>query len=101
MKKILPHSTENRVDDRIVALRPAANDAIKSERIVMVTPAEWVRPSLMPHIFGLTEESVKKHRLRGRWLDGLHFKKTGKREYWYNVTAITEWINSCDFIEEQ
>lgn len=62
-----------------------------STQVVAVEPAKWVRPNLLPSIFGITAGAARKYRERGEWLEGTHFKQKG-RNYWYNRVEIDNWV---------
>ncbi|NQD78633.1 DUF1233 family excisionase [Pseudomonas sp. CrR14] len=56
------------------------------------TPAEWIRPRLLPQIFGITAEAARKYRERGVWLEGKHYRKDPVGQYVYNRNAINGWM---------
>lgn len=64
------------------------NDALKS-----TYTANWIRPSLLPKIFGITAEAARKYRERGLWLEGKQFKRVG-RNYWYSCSQIDAWLDA-------
>lgn len=57
------------------------------------TPA-WVRGSLIPGMFGITQEAARKYRERGVWLEGKHWKKDPLGKVVYNPQAISNWLGS-------
>ena len=66
---------------------------MKTETPTNTHQANWVRPKLLPQIFGITAEAARKYRERGVWLEGEQFKQVG-RNYWYNCSQIDAWLDA-------
>lgn len=59
-----------------------------------IMPAAWVKPKLIPPLFGLTIEAANTNRKRGVWLQGVHWKHDPQGNVVYNWRKIEEWMAS-------
>jgi len=57
-----------------------------------VTCGRWVRGSLLPSMYGISEETARKYRERGIWLEDKHWRKDPIGRYVYNPSAIDDWF---------
>lgn len=63
----------------------------KIERFPVQT-GRWVRGALLMSVFGLSEETARKYRERGLWLEGKHWRKDPVGRVVYNPPAIEDWF---------
>lgn len=63
-----------------------------AEKIVFQLP-KWVRGSLLPQLYGITEEAARKYRERGIWMEGRHWKKDPVDRIVYCPDQIEQWLS--------
>lgn len=63
-----------------------------SNNVIGISPAKWVRPSLLPIIFGITPEAARKYRERGVWLEGKHWRYDPVNKIVYCPSEIENWM---------
>lgn len=65
------------------------------ERIIspMFFP-NWVKPSQLERMSGITATQFKSKVRRGRWAEGVHFKRDRDGVTWINWKAIDEWVSN-------
>lgn len=62
--------------------------------------AEWVKPSVMATITGLTKRAMDRKRETGRWPKGLVWDKV-EGEVLYSIAGYNKWVNqnrSCRLV---
>ena len=55
------------------------------------TGIDWVRINRYIELTGETAHSVR-HKRRTHWLEGVHYRKAGDGQYWYNLPNINQWL---------
>lgn len=58
---------------------------------IAIVPANWVKPDLLPFLFGLTKGAADKKRQRGEWLEEKHYRKAPDNNFVYNWRQIEKW----------
>jgi len=56
-----------------------------------IMPATWVKPGLLPYLFGITKGAADKKRQRGVWLEEKHYRKAPDETIFYNWRQIEKW----------
>jgi hypothetical protein len=56
-----------------------------------IMPAAWVKPGLLPYLFGITTGAADKKRQRGVWLEEKHYRKAPDDTIFYNWRQIEKW----------
>ncbi|KXS51415.1 DNA-binding protein [Marinobacter persicus] len=59
---------------------------------IALNPARWVRPILLPALFGITPEMARKYRERGLWLEGKHWRFDPIKRVVYCPAEIEKWM---------
>jgi hypothetical protein len=62
-----------------------------TERIVLVTPSEWVQGWILEHMNGYSLDAQKAKRSEGVWEEGVHWCKAPDGRILYNWRAIDKW----------
>jgi len=57
-----------------------------------IQTGRWVRGSLLMAIFGISEETARKYRERGIWLEGRQWCKDPVGRVVYNPSSIDDWF---------
>jgi hypothetical protein len=55
-------------------------------------PGRWVRPKLLPFIFGINPDQARKYRERGIWVEGKQWRYDPIRRVVYCPTEIENWL---------
>ena len=58
---------------------------------IAIVPATWVKPVLLPYLFGITTGAADKKRQRGVWLEEKHYRKAPDDTIFYNWRQIEKW----------
>lgn len=53
----------------------------------------WVKPQKMEELKGMTPDALKSKRTSGQFIEGVHWRKAGDGNIYYNFEAIDDWIN--------
>jgi hypothetical protein len=68
---------------------------MSNETIATLLP-KWVKTSKYAEISGWSSDALKKKRLSGIWIEGVHWQTGPDKNVFYNWRAIDEWIeNDC------
>lgn len=60
--------------------------------LASLAPAKWVRPNLLPVLFGINPDQARKYRERGIWLEERHWRYDPLHRVVYSPKAIEAWF---------
>ncbi len=55
---------------------------------------DWVKPIQLERMSGITYTQFKSKVRRGRWVEGVHFKRDLDGQTWCNWKAIDRWVDN-------
>ncbi len=70
----------------------STSDSIQTKSLPALIPGRWVRPNLLPVLFGINAEQARKYRERGFWLEEKHWRFDPVRRVVYNPEEIANWF---------
>lgn len=53
---------------------------------------DWVKPIQLERMSGITATQFKSKVRRGRWIEGVHWKRDRDSQTWCNWKAIDRWV---------
>jgi len=53
----------------------------------------WIRAKKLAELKGYSEDSIKKDKAEGKFIEGLHWKKDEKNRVWWDYEAIDTLIS--------
>ncbi|MBQ91876.1 DNA-binding protein [Marinobacter sp. SS5-14b] len=70
----------------------STSDSTQTKSLPALVPGRWVRPNLLPVLFGINAEQARKYRERGFWLEEKHWRFDPVRRVVYNPEEIANWF---------
>ncbi|HJV53070.1 MAG TPA: hypothetical protein VJ652_16505 [Noviherbaspirillum sp.] len=72
---------------------------MKEQAPLSVLPIKWIRAKQYCDITGEPMDTINGRILDAVWAAGVHYKRTGPRTLWINITEAQKWIDQQPHVE--